>query len=580
MNPRLLPILFRKKRTIHWAIYNDLTTGVLDPRITFSRASMATMVDDAGRLVYAPHNLALWSEDISDAAWVKTGAAAAVVTANAGLAPDGSNTADLIDLTPSSDARVAQTYSSPAPSGFAITMSVWLRAEPGQSGLMGMQVRRADASTPNTLLSVTDQWQRFTWTVGAATGTTPALWWIAHRGLVGHTLNRVLVWGAQIEYASTAGEYRKTTALAYHGPRFDFDPVTLQPLGLQIEAEVRTNLVTHSTDFTAASWAAAGASGTTTVATVSEVLNPNDGTTQSLFSAVSAAYARIAHGTAAPLGTGNNTTATSIFVRHKSGDAVCRLFLRNGAAGTVVAELTFNAQTGAVVSNTAGTFEIFPLPNNWWRVAVVGTPTGGSSLWFSGGPYLGAPWTGAVYLWQAQHEVGGNASSPIFTNGAVVTRSADIANVAGSNFPAVLQSASAYTLYAESRLERSTTAVTYPMPLRIGTTDNLSRVSLYFTGVSTNLVGEVVNSVGGFQGGVGAAAAPGLFHRIAFRAQTNDLRAAVNGALSGPDTAAAVPAGVLVRADIGVANFMGHIKAFGIAPVGARDAELLALTTP
>jgi hypothetical protein len=153
-----------------------------------------------------------------------------------------------------------------------------------------------------------------------------------------------------------------------------------------------------------------------------------------------------------------------------------------------------------------------------------------------------------------------------------------VANVSGSNFPASLQSAAAYTLYAESSLDRSTTATTYPMPLRISTTANDSRVSLYFTGASTTLVGEVINAVGGFQGSAGAPAVPGLFYRAAFRAQTNDLRAAINGALTGPDTSAAVPAGVMVRSDIGALGFMGHIKAFGVAPVGLPDAELLALT--
>lgn len=571
-----------------WAIYNDLTSGVLDRRFTFSRPSMAMMWDAAGRLVYAPHNLALWSEDISNAAWTKTGTVAAVATANAGLAPDLSNTASLIDLTPSVDARIAQTYSNPVPSGFAITMSVWLRAEPGQSGLMGMQVRRADASTPNTLLAVTDQWQRFTWTVPATAGSTAALWWIAHRGLGGHTLNQVFAWGAQFEYATTAGEYRKTTALAYHGPRFAFDPVTLQPLGLQIEAEARTNSLTRSDPSTAI----AGSPGNVPTGW-GLVLGASNGVTRSIvgvgstaglpwmdvelagtFTAAENITFTPAPGTSTIAASAGQVWTASIWWGVQSGTLPNTVTPGLGGCRVRYGNPGLLAQTGSQTAPNAG---FAPAVRT---ITTATAPAGttvviGDFVWtFAAGQAINC----VIRMGPAQLELGGSASSYIPNTGTALTRAADVANVTGANFPASLLTAGEYTLFADSRLDRTTTATTYPMPLRIGTADNASRVSAYFNGVATNLVGEVVNAVGGFQGIAGAAAAPGLFHRIAFRAQTNNLRAAVNGVLSTQDTAAAVPAGVMVRADIGTSGFMGHIKALGVAPVGMTDAELLALT--
>ena len=72
----------------------DLTNGGnLDPRVTFSRASNATLVNSAGAVAYAPHNLLTFSESFDNSAWNK---ATTTVTANSLTAPDGTTTADLI----------------------------------------------------------------------------------------------------------------------------------------------------------------------------------------------------------------------------------------------------------------------------------------------------------------------------------------------------------------------------------------------------------------------------------------------------------------------------------------------------
>ena len=54
--------------------------NTLDPRITFSRTSNATLVGPDGLIQYAPHNLLTYSEQFDNAAWVK--GAAVTITAN------------------------------------------------------------------------------------------------------------------------------------------------------------------------------------------------------------------------------------------------------------------------------------------------------------------------------------------------------------------------------------------------------------------------------------------------------------------------------------------------------------------
>jgi hypothetical protein len=73
----------------------DFTTGnqTLDPRITFTRASNATVTGPDGTLQYAPHNLLTFSEQFDNSSVVKVGLN---VAANTATAPDGTMTADVV----------------------------------------------------------------------------------------------------------------------------------------------------------------------------------------------------------------------------------------------------------------------------------------------------------------------------------------------------------------------------------------------------------------------------------------------------------------------------------------------------
>jgi len=71
---------------------NFQTATTLDPRITFSRTSNATIVGSDGLIQYAPHNLLTYSEQFDNAAWAKR--SGSTVNANTLIAPDGTLTAD------------------------------------------------------------------------------------------------------------------------------------------------------------------------------------------------------------------------------------------------------------------------------------------------------------------------------------------------------------------------------------------------------------------------------------------------------------------------------------------------------
>lgn len=112
----------------------------LDNRVTFSRASNATLVGPDGTIQYAPHNLLTHSEQFDNAAWVRSGGE--TVSANAQAAPDGQTTADRVQIGVSSFAQTTASGALP-PTAFQ-TFSVYIKA--GEIGFAQLRVRNVTAT--------------------------------------------------------------------------------------------------------------------------------------------------------------------------------------------------------------------------------------------------------------------------------------------------------------------------------------------------------------------------------------------------------------------------------------------------
>ena len=111
---------------------NFQTMTALDPRITFSRASNATVVGSDGLVQYAPHNLLTYSENFDNAVWVKT---TSTVTANTVIAPDGTTTADrFIPSAGVSSPSIIASFS--AVQGVTYVLSVYVAPDFGNKFLM------------------------------------------------------------------------------------------------------------------------------------------------------------------------------------------------------------------------------------------------------------------------------------------------------------------------------------------------------------------------------------------------------------------------------------------------------------
>jgi hypothetical protein len=406
----------------------DLLYGPLDSRITFSRGSNATMIDGTGRIVYAPANLLLRSQEFSNASWDKIAAGTGivpVVTPNAAVAPDGTTTASLIVFnrgagTSGSDiSYIAQSITATVANGIA---SIWLKTADGTTKQMQLRCGAPAAS----VITVTGDWQRFSvLSTNASIDRIQLL-------LYGTDPNQIVsayAWGAQVElvtYQTTPGTYNPTTATAYYGPRFDAFPVTCLPRGLLLEG-ARTNIFTYSEDFTNAVWSKVAATVTANATTSPDGTVNADKLAEDATTGVHSIYQDYSQ----TLGVTYTFSfyakaAERTWVRTRGGVGVNYFNLANGTVGDVAA--------GARASIT-------PAGNGWYRCAVTLTalttglgnnqiaPTTGNGVDnFAGTAGFG------VFIYGAQQEVGTFASSYIPTGASTATRNADSAIMTGNNF--------------------------------------------------------------------------------------------------------------------------------------------------
>jgi hypothetical protein len=565
----------------------DFLQPYLDSRITFSRGSNATLVDATGKITYAPANLILQSQTFDNASWAKS---QSTVTADATTAPDGTITAD--KLVEDSTTNIHQIIQSAA-SGIGVVETFSVYAKQAGRQWVVLQLGSGASSYFNlatgvvgttvggtaTITNVGDGWYRCSIT-GTRVASNNNFILLASADTVttylGNGTSGVFIWGAQLEpvtYQTTPSPYVATTASAYYGPRFDYDPVTLAPKGLLIE-EARTNLLVQSENF-ATTWSGPPITGTLT-----------------------------ANATASPAGTGNATlfapsntavnhditqTVTAAAVSYTlsvyaKAQLYSHLFLQY-FDGTTDRLAYFNLSTGAI-GTTSGSPSptITAVGNGWYRCTTTFTGVVGRNGFVvgaapsDGGRAVAGNGTSGIYIWGAQLEQAAFATSYIPTVASTVTRSADVATMTGTNFSSWYnQSEGAFVAVGSINVATANSG-------SAGTVSDGTNNNRVLTGFEPSVQGFV--AVGGVAqvSLLGGTAAVSVVNRIAFAIKANDFALTLNGATVVTDVSGTVP--TVDRFNIGAnglgsGSFLnGHIRAIAYYNTRLPNAQLQTLTAP
>lgn len=416
-------------------------TGTLDPRVTFSRPSLATMYDSTGRLVYAPNQLFLQSADFSTASWLKINCSVSGsgnVTLGAGtlaknigqaVAANVANNVVSFDVLAGTHStfQIIDTGDAEAYANFnAATGAVGTKGTRTLSGVtsLGGGAYRLWAVFTAGALSRTVRIYAVDSTSAAYGATTSST---GNFTLLGSASSAVTY-----ETAPRSQDQVITTAAAYYGPRFDYNPATLVARGLLIE-EARTNSNLYSEDLSNAWWTKFGAS-------VSGGNTAPDGTTNAYNLVESTANSTHSISRALAVSATNAAVYTLSFYVKTAGRTRARLYIYGFNNYTSILDFS----TKSVVSASGGTSPVVTftdINNSYIRVTITDTTTFSElqfdsiSLVSTGTTfsYTGDGVSGMI-LWGFQRELGSFATSYIPTAASAVARSADSATMTGTNF--------------------------------------------------------------------------------------------------------------------------------------------------
>jgi hypothetical protein len=191
-------------------LIESVASGV--PRIDWLGQSCPSLLVEA-----SGQNLLLRSEvfDVSGTWTLVTGGTGVnpVVSANAGISPDGTLSADNIVLnvgsgTLSSDFSIIRQNITV--SAVAYTYSIWLKSNTGTNQFVSLRFN----SAPLQEITITNDWQRFTFTGTPASGSRDFGLDLRGNNTSGQKTCNILAWGAQVETGSVATTYIPTTTAA------------------------------------------------------------------------------------------------------------------------------------------------------------------------------------------------------------------------------------------------------------------------------------------------------------------------------------------------------------------------------
>jgi len=537
--------------------------------LSVTRATTATRVNSAGLVELVPYNLLQQSNSFNGSPW----AAVATRTPNAAIAPDGTMTATRIQL---ASGGIGYLYQGVPASSGAKTISCYIKGATAQT--IGFNDGNAN---PNSI-NITTEWQRYTFTFNSNSlgmgiqfdnyfGVSPS-----------NQAKDFYIWGAQLVEGSTAKDYQKTET-RLNIPRLDYSNGTCPSLLVEPQ---RTNLLTYSQQIS--QFYNIGGTFVSNNGISPDGTQNSEKFTVSSFNSFHAGFFENASGA-----TGNSFT-TSIFLKKGTG----RYFLYRAMTNTYATRygVTIDLQNGTIVgTNTCGSptgtsSKIESFSNGWYRVSLtmdgIGVQIG--AVWCTSDtatPSLDAlldySYTGngsdSYYIWGAQLEAGSYSTSYIPTQGASVTRNADVISKTGISS---LIGQTEGTMFVDVYRPNQSSAFLFTLANSVGSNSYLNSIYIFQLPDNKMVVDCFVSGVKQF----GIETSVGITngrHKIAVAYKQNDAVVYLDGVLLGTDTSCNIPpfsAFEVNNVDIGsTSNF--DINSVALWKTKLDNATLAQLTT-
>ena len=360
-------------------------------------------------------------------------------------------------------------------------------------------------------------------------------------------------------------------------PRFDFDPVTGECLGLLVE-ESRSNSLLWSEDFS--NWTVTNGS------VQSNVITAPDGnvTADKLVENSSTGNKEVNRGSITF--TSGTSLTYSCFVK-ASERSLFRLAATSAFFDLVGTNAYFDLTSGTVHSITGGvtSASIIPYPNGWYRCIATILPTSSGTgnvfitLILSGvtSNYTGDG-TSGIYIWGAQLEQGSFPTSYIPTSGSTVTRIADNASITGSNFTN-FYNPTEWTLMIGARRNYAGNFVGYPNLARINDGTSNNNIGFYGADASNQFTNYGVNSGGTNYTTYVARSIPTTAPFKMIQALKKDNSTfGVDGVMTTTDTSVEMPVGANQLIIGGDGKWGGTIQQLLYYPTALPSNQLVTLT--